>query len=112
MMFKGKRFSTELLFQESKLLSVEQLYTRAVIRFMLTNSCYRNKLSTNHNIRSAANQNLALSFVRLSATQRHISYTGPTVYNALPVLIKGGPFKKVKHLVNQWIIESNFSLNF
>nr|CAH7754130.1 unnamed protein product [Callosobruchus chinensis] len=41
MMFKNRIYPTELLFQESKLLNVEQLYIRTVIRFMLTNTYYR-----------------------------------------------------------------------
>nr|CAH7723710.1 unnamed protein product [Callosobruchus chinensis] len=81
MMFKNRKYPTEQLFQESKLLTVEQLYIKTVIRFMLTNTHYRNNLPDSHNICNVSNQNLTLSFVRHSASQKHISYTGPRVFN-------------------------------
>nr|CAH7735725.1 unnamed protein product [Callosobruchus chinensis] len=92
MMFKNRRYLMELLFQESKLLTVEQLYIKTVMRFMLTNTYYRNNLPDSHKIHNASNQNLTLSFVRHSASQKHISYTDPRVFILLPISIKTKPF--------------------
>lgn len=111
-MFKTKRFPTKQLFEEGKLLTLEQLYTRAVIRFMLSTQYYRNTILHKHNTRNATNKNLSLTLVKNSATQRHISYTGPTIYNLLPISLRNKPFKKVKQKICQWILENNLSLEF
>nr|CAI5854676.1 unnamed protein product [Callosobruchus analis] len=114
MLLKNRRYPMELLFQVSKLLTVEQLYIKSVIRFMLTNTYYRNSLPYSHsrNIRNVSNQNLTLSFVRHSASQKHISYIGPRLFNLLPLSIRTKPFKKVKNLVNNRIPECIFSAKY
>ena len=100
-MFKNRGFSTELLFKESNLLTLGQLYIKAVIRFMLNNQYYRNELLHNHYTRNAVNQNVSLAFVRRSASQGHISYVGPLIFNALPFSFRNKPFKKIKNKIGQ-----------
>ena len=108
---KKRGFSTELLFKKNNLLTLGQLYIKAVIRFMLDNHYYRNELLHNHYTRNAVNQNFSLAFVRRSASQGHISYVGPLIFNALPFSFRNYPFKKIKNKIGQWIMENSFLFN-
>lgn len=111
-MFKTKRYSSQLLFQESNLLNVEQLYIKAVIRFMLNNDYYRNVIAHTLCTRQATSQNLSLASVRHVAAKRHVSFTGPRVYNALPTDLRGRPFGRIRTKVNDWIVSEKISLDF
>ena len=51
--FKNKRFSTELLFKESQLLDIRQLHIKAVVRFMIKCSYYKECISQGRNTRNA-----------------------------------------------------------
>ena len=105
--FKIKRYPTYLLFQESNFLNIEQLYIKSVIRYMLQNRCYKNVLFHKFNTRNTSKNYVLVPAVSHSATQRHISFVGPKLYNMLPLYIKNKPYAKVKKKLQSWILENN-----
>lgn len=111
MLFKNKRYPTVSLFQEGELLTVEQLHIKSVIRFMIKVPYYKVNIDHNLNTRNAVSQNVQLPSVSLSAAQRHISFTGPKLYNALPLRFKVKPYKLVKHIINEWILGNSVLLS-
>ncbi|CAG9813258.1 unnamed protein product [Phaedon cochleariae] len=106
MLHKSRLFPSELLFKESKLLNIDQLYIKSTIRFMIMKKYYRSVLQHKLNTRAAVRQNIFVPHVARSATQAHIAYIGPKVYNILPLHLRNKPYKQVKHHVNRWIVES------
>lgn len=110
MLFKNKRFPTQQLFRESDLLTVEQLYIKSIIRFMMKYPYYKVNLQHQVNTRTAARCDVSLPLVRCVAVQRHIKYIGPKIYNVLPHRFRSAQYKKVKNEINSWIIGNNISL--
>lgn len=106
MLFKGKRFSTELLFRESGLLNIRQLYIKNVIRFSSRNKKYNNIIS-HHTIgtRYNLNDNFTVPNTLFLATQRHISFTLPKILNVIPNNLKDCNYNRVKKRLDSYIIE-------
>ena len=111
MYFKNKRYPTGLLFQESGLFNLEQLYIKSIVRYMLKNQCYKNMLQHNLNTRNVANNNVFVPAMSHSATQRHICFVGPKLYNVLPLQFKNKSYTKVKQKLKNWILETRISLS-
>lgn len=109
MLFKNKRFPTQELFQESSLLTLEQLYIKSIIRFMMNYSYYKNNLNHQINTRTAARHDVLLPSVRCTVAQKHIGYVGPKIYNILPPQFRASRYKQIKSKVNSWIIENNIT---
>ncbi|CAH1963568.1 unnamed protein product [Acanthoscelides obtectus] len=65
MLFKQKRYSSELVFRDSKILNLEQLYLKSLIRFMMKYDLYKEYLQHGQNTRSAAHANAMVVYVRL-----------------------------------------------
>ena len=84
---KTRRHSTDLLFRESGLLSIKQIYVSSIIRHMKESNKYKKNISHNITTRLIANENVAIPVTNLGATQRHINYIGPRIYNLLPLEI-------------------------
>lgn len=112
MMFKNKRYPSDLLFKESKLLTLHQLYVRRIIRFMLTSQNYKYEIGHSLHTRNATKCNLGLSSVIHVSAKRHISFVGPRVYNALPNSLRTKPYKNVKTQIHNWLVETQFCYRF
>ena len=63
---------------------------------MLQNRCYKNVLFHKFNTRNISKNYVLVPAVSHSATQRHISFVGPKLYNMLLFDIKNKPIAKVK----------------
>lgn len=84
MLFKARRFSTDLLFAEAKLLDVKSLYYQKSITYVHKQPQLRTTINHNYNTRTRLDGALAVPRMRLSQTQRFILYTGPKLYNLVP----------------------------
>lgn len=111
-LFKKKRYPTELVYRDSGLLSPSQLYIKAVIRFMLKTTYYRENILHGVNTRNAAQNNLVLCNPRHSLCQKHIYYIGPKIYNSLPQNIRSRPYHKVKKEIVHWILETDSTVTY
>nr|CAH7735549.1 unnamed protein product [Callosobruchus chinensis] len=102
MMFKNRRYPTELLFQESKLLTVEQLYIKTILRFMLTNTYYRN---------NACADRAAMSWASTVHTIKYLDgrLNVKTMYE---IFIKKWPDLDVKYEYYPKYFNENYSLRF
>lgn len=109
---KNKRYPTELVYKDSGLFSINQLYIKAIVRFMLKTTYYRENITHEHNTRVVAQDHVALQNPRHTVCQQHIYSVGPKVYNSLPNTIKSKPYFKCKKKINDWIKTSNYSINF
>ena len=83
---KDRLFSTQLLYQETKLLNIRQIYTyQCILRVYLKQKQFsRNTLNT----RAGTNLNKNLYFFSKWLTQRSFLYYGPKTFNLLPMAIK------------------------
>ncbi|CAH2003757.1 unnamed protein product [Acanthoscelides obtectus] len=88
MLFKQKRYSSELVFRDSKILNLEQLYLKSLIRFMMKYDFYKEHLQHGQNTRS------------------------PKVYNDVPNSIKRLRYSTVKKELTRWIIDSQYAINY
>lgn len=111
-LFKNKRYSTQLVYKDSGFLNLNQLYIKAVIRFMLKSSFYKNTINHGLNTRNVTQQNLALPNPKHTICQSHIYCVGPKVYNNLPASIRTRPYYKCKKEIIDWILSSNYRIDF
>ena len=107
MMFKKKRYPTELVYKESGFLTPKQLHSKAIIRFMLKNNYYKENINHGLYTRNAAQNNVRLQNPRHSVCQKHIYCSGPKMYNCLPDYIRTKPYFKCKKQITRWIVEEN-----
>lgn len=112
MLFKNKRYPTELVFKESELLDVRQMHLRAIVRFMLRVPYYKESINHGVNTRSAAQNSLARQNPRHTVCQFHIYSLGPKVFNGLPTNIRNKPYHKCKKEIKQWIRQSNYKIHY
>lgn len=111
MFLKEKRFSTELLFQECGLLTLEQLYIKSLIRYMIKSPSFRKSIQHSQNTRNVRCQNVVVPQTRLSIVQRHICFLGPKIYNTLPVCFKVLPYRIARKGINNFILDNKLGIN-
>lgn len=110
-LFKKKRYPSILVYKDSQTLNPKQLYIKTILRFMLQNPNYRETL-INHgkNTRGETKNNITLCNPRHTTCQNHIYYAGPKLFNMLPHNIRNKPYYKVKNEINNWILDTNFTI--
>lgn len=111
-LFKKKRYPTELVFKDSDLLTLNQLYIKAVVRFMLTSTYYREGISHGMCTRGATQNDVVLQNPKHSLCQSSVYVVGPKIYNSLPLAIRSKPYKKCKSELKAWLQTSNYSVTF
>lgn len=102
-LFKSRRFCSLLLFQQSGLFTVTQLYVTSTIKFALTRNIFHRFISHNILTRANLNHNLTIPNTHFDATQRCVSFVAPKILNLLPVKLKSNNFKKNKKELNEWV---------
>ncbi|CAH2001295.1 unnamed protein product [Acanthoscelides obtectus] len=112
MLFKQIRYSSELVFRDSKILYPEQLYLKSLIRFMMKYELYKEYLQHGQNTRSAAHAKVKLQSPRRTACQSHVYCIGPKVYTDVPNSIKRLRYSTVKKELTRWIIDSQYAINY
>lgn len=111
MYFKNRRYSSELLFHECRLLTVDQIYLLAAIRFMLKTNYYKREITHELNTRNVARHNVIVPLVGSSATQRHLYFVGPKIYNLLPTCFRTKEYFQIKNKLKEWLIDGNITIN-
>jgi len=109
-MFKKRRYSTELVFKESNVLNLEQLYVKSVIRFMLKFNYFRESLTHGLNTRNVQLGNVELQNPRLTHCRNHIYCVGSKIFNDLPASIKLQKYCNVKSDIKKWIVNTNYKI--
>ena len=107
MLHKKRRYPTEVLFREARILRVNQLYVKSVIRLLTRKSNYLHKIEHNKNTRNIAVNNVACPRAKSTKYQRYLLYTAPKLFNMLPQVFRVVSFKKIKHKLNNWLIDNN-----
>ena len=102
---KNRRYSTNLLFSESKALSISKLYCKQLLLLGYKNpSLLRPQNSHNHQTRQSHNYQ-ALR-VRTTASQKQPSYQAVRLFNALPVTHRVFVNKKAfSRKASEWLRE-------
>ena len=107
-MGKNRRYSTEMLFVESGLLTVRQLFVRSVLKFMHKYNRYKKLIVHGFSTRSVRNESLSIPQPIYAARQRHISYLGPQLYNIVPLQLRNVvSIHTFSYRVTKWVV-SNF----
>lgn len=112
-MYKNKRYPSDLLYKESEIMNVQQLYIKSVIRYMIKNPDYRIKLNHGVNTRNVVQGKVELQNPKHTACQNHVYCVGPKIFNDMPDNFKeSGKYKRNKSKITKWIIESNYKLHY
>lgn len=108
---KPKRYPSEELFKENKVLTIREIYIKNVIKYMITNKKYKNQPAHNINTRSITHEHICLNRVDFTICQRHISFIGPRLYNLLPIhlKLKTNNKKLYNSKISEWV-ENNFNI--
>jgi hypothetical protein len=106
-----RQFSTSLLYQETKLSNVQQLFLKSLLIYTyktnLGNQNHQSYLET----RSQKFNKIKVPTKYTTLGQRQADYLGPTIYNQLPKHIRDlTPFNKFKITVKKWIYEYNIKI--
>lgn len=108
MLSKNKQYSTEKLFIDANVLQINQLYIKAVVRFMSKNQKYLHKVS--HNItRHAKSNNALIPNARLSKCQKDLFYSVPKIFNMLPMDFRDKSYHKIKKKLHEWLIKNRIT---
>ena len=111
MIFKDIRYPSSELFGETQVFPFELLVTKIMMSFMFKNESYKTVLMHKNNTRNLNNKKLQIPKMKFSATQKHISYVGPKLFNSIPDVFKLKPYARVKNELNKWILENNICVN-
>lgn len=88
MMKKPRLHSTEMLYQDSRALNINQLYIRAAVVYTYKNSDLRKLYYSSYKTRSQTNRALSTPLMTRTTTQRFLTYYGPKLFNMLPLEIR------------------------
>lgn len=87
-MNRNRRYPSDLLFKEADLLPVRQLYVKGTLRFMKKCNKYKSRIMHSVHTRSVDSGCLFVPLASYTASQRHIRYVGPKLFNMLPLNLK------------------------
>lgn len=109
-LFKNRRFSTEHLFDEARVLNLEQLYIKGVCRLLLSNK-YMTQVVSHQITTRAVSFNLArFPSTSFSSIQKSLHYIAPKIFNIIPSQIKNRPYKYNKTKIIFWLLENKIKL--
>lgn len=95
-LFRNKRYPSDLVFEEFNVLGIEGLYVLESLMFVYSN---KNLLSRfvdhNYGTRNRLNMNLTITLSSRTTTQRFINYFGPKFFNCLPHDLKSANNKNL-----------------
>jgi hypothetical protein len=104
---KDIRDSNFKLYDNAGVFQIRKLYAQFVIQFIYVNKLYTNQNvtpSSNIITRSKTRNNLYIPKVKKGISQRHASYIGPKIFNAIPDTIRQIKTKKsFKYYAKQWL---------
>jgi hypothetical protein len=106
---KHRRYSTELLFRETKLLSLRQLYIKTILIFIYNHKEQIVTPVTHHyNTRAAANVGAQVPRVVKSVNLSNVFYVANFIYRNIPQWIRNlqVSIHVFKRVVTQWLQES------
>lgn len=84
---KPKRYSTDLIYQETGLFSIKKMYAYQCVLWVHKYNV-SNILSYTTQTRAVKEQSIQVPFFKKSHIQRFVFYYGPKIYNLLPLEIK------------------------
>jgi hypothetical protein len=105
-----RRFSTKLLYQETKLSNVQQLFLKSLLTYTYkTNLGNQNQSQpSNRETRAQKLNKIKVPTKCTTLGQRQADYIGPKVFNQLPKEIREiTPLKKFKVTVKKWLYDNN-----
>jgi len=103
-LFKDKRFSSDNLFQEAKVLNLHKLYIKSVVRLLSTNKIPKDTATHSYTTRFVSNELLITQTINFAAVQRSLLFTAPRTYNALPLHLKNRKFTRIKKSLHVWLL--------
>ena len=101
---KNKMYPSVNLFNDAKVLQINQIYIKAVIRYVITSKNYIEVISHNIPTRQATDHNARIPNVKLSKCQKCLRYTAPKIFNMLPREFRTKPYVRIKNKVKAWLI--------
>ena len=106
---KSRRYSSNLLFQEFKVLTISQLYTKNLLIYTHKNRSVNNILTyPNVTTRASAKENVKVPSFRLKVTRYNFMYLGSRIYNNLDLDIRKITYlNSFKKHVTSWIIRNS-----
>ena len=83
---KHKQYPSTLIYKETGLLPLRNLYAKSILKFIHLNK----KIQTNNliNTRSQSESTITVPKVNKTLTQRQVTFLGPKLYNKLPIEIR------------------------
>lgn len=105
---KPRRYPSELLYEETKILDVRQLYLKKVLTYQHKNAESLCIPQHKHNTRSKDTQISETRRANKKYSMKALTYIGPRLYNLLPLEIRS--IKKINHFqkkTTQWITNTN-----
>ena len=107
-LFKQKTFSSELLYEEPRFLSLKQLYIRSVSRLILQEKYLLKKIAHEITTRAQKSSKVVTAYTPFSAIQRTLLFTAPKIFNLLPQNLKNmfgkKNYNKIKTDLTDWLI--------
>lgn len=110
---KNRRFSSTLLFSESNVFSIRQLFAYQCLLWVFKNPSPLYEVGHIYYTRTKKDQSIVPPFCTKTHTQRFVFYFGPKLFNHLPLKIKQlmktdktTPVEKIKKNLKSFVKES------
>lgn len=108
---KNRRYPTEQLFIETKLLDIRQIYCYNMLIHQFHNNTTNEAAEHNHNTRIKTKKNLRTLRMQKAIGQKFFEYLSPKLFNMLPVEYKECKnFMKYKRIIKKWLTDQGRSL--
>lgn len=103
---KPRLYSTGLLYQESGIFTVKEIFAVSVLKYMHKSEHSHESMCHSKRTRAVCNKNLVVPFKSLSVCQKHVSYVGPKIYNLVPPSIKNRSIRSFGGAVRSWFVQN------
>lgn len=107
---KQKLYPSELVFSESNIYRIRELYSLAAIKFTYKWVGTNNVAECNKPTRAASLCLSAVPFKRITLCQQHVSYLGPKLYNRLSVEVRALTPKYFNKGLKAWLKDNKYVL--
>lgn len=105
---KPLRYSSDLLYSESKLMDIRQLFCKVTLIFLHTNRQYTSSVTHAYETRGRVAANVFLPRAQKSIGQKCFVYIGPRIQNIIPNFLKNiNSINLFKKKVKNWIISND-----
>lgn len=106
---RSYRYPTDLLFNESEVLHIRQIYSETILNYHYKHFDRNQIIDHRYDTRHRAEQNIKVSVAQKTIGMKNYSYLAPRLFNIIPENIKNITyFKRFKYEIRKWLLKQDY----